>query len=154
LPLAAAAAYEPAIRAAVELAVRTHQILALPTDMSGPRDSATTRIAQIVTGEAADAEQKSLQNALAMEQTATISFLDAGIDHLNIASPDVDNIGVAASAKGTVETWLGTARKQRDGSWQVSEPHNTLDFMMTLVVQGSRWMVDSFDWTFAPGSEP
>jgi hypothetical protein len=123
-------------------------------DLAQRKDAATATIAQVFSGTFAVIEKQALQNDLDMEQTGLARVIAGGINNLNITSVDIDTAGTTATVKGTVETWLRTAFKQQDGSWTMSEPHNKLDFTMTLVSQNGRWMADSFDWTFAPGSEP
>jgi hypothetical protein len=158
---------EAAIRAAVDLALRTHQTIALPApdatasiepisnaDLAQQKDASTAIIAQVFSGKLAVTETQGLQNLIDMEQTGLARIIAGGINNLNITSVDIDSAGIAAIVKGTVEAWLRTAQKQQDGSWHVVEPHNTLVFTMSLVSESSRWMADSFDWTFAPGSEP
>jgi hypothetical protein len=56
--------------------------------------------------------------------------------------------------RGTVRTWAKMAQVQHDGRVVPATPTNTLDVDSTLTLSGKTWKVSSFNWAFAPGSQP
>jgi hypothetical protein len=59
--------------------------------------------------------------------------------------------GTSAVANAQVRSWL---RSGRDTDGRVTRPTNTLTIHVTLRATSGRWLVDTIDWNFAPGSGP
>lgn len=56
--------------------------------------------------------------------------------------------------RGTVRTWERYAQAQAGKRVVLATPHNTLDVVATLVHAKGGWRISSFNWAFAPGSQP
>jgi hypothetical protein len=74
-----------------------------------------------------------------------------GVDWVRLDS--VSSSGNSAEAIGQVRAWSRIAQWQVSGP-KMAEPHNTLDVTFKLLLINGRWLISSYDWKFAPGSEP
>ena len=77
------------------------------------------------------------------------SVVDGGIDWARFRS--VTTHGTTAVANAQVRSWL---RSRRDAGGREVRPTNTLTIHVTLRAVSGRWLVDTIDWRFSPGSEP
>ena len=101
----------------------------------------------------AEKELRAVDASVAMQRGGNFRTLAGGINNLDIHSINIDASGSTAVVTGTVEVWSRTSLKNPDGAWHQAVPHNSIDFTMTLTNQ-NHWIVETFDWSFAPGSEP
>lgn len=153
------------VRAAVTNALRKHQTLPVtPVQQPGKLPMAADFDRQVANGTAAvhaifaDAPAKKeidgLNKAVAMQRSGHFRVLDGGIDNLNFKSVDLDSTAAKATVHATVDTWSHVSMKNPDGAWHDAQPRNTLVVTMTLSKNSTGWIVQTFEWTFAPGSEP
>jgi hypothetical protein len=74
-----------------------------------------------------------------------------GVDWVRLDT--VNTTGAMAAANGQFRAWSRVAQWQATGP-KMAEPHNTLDATFNLRRVNGKWLISSYDWTFAPGSEP
>jgi hypothetical protein len=155
------------VRTAVETALRTHQTLPVPSNgiaaatAAGPSETDLQK--EVVSAQAAAAnafgsnlskkELRALDASIAMQRGGNFRALAAGIKNLNIRSISYDAAGTTAVVTGTVETWSRVELKNPDGTWRLAEPHNSINFTMTIADE-NHWVAETFDWSFVPGSAP
>ena len=74
-----------------------------------------------------------------------------GVDWVRL--DNVNTNGATADATGQFRAWSRIAQWQ--ASWpKIAEPHNTLDATFNVRRINGKWLISSYQWTFAPGSEP
>jgi hypothetical protein len=74
-----------------------------------------------------------------------------GADWVRLDNVNTD--GAIADATGQFRAWSRIAQWQASGP-KMAEPHNTLDATFNLRRINGKWLISSYRWTFAPGSEP
>ena len=74
-----------------------------------------------------------------------------GVDWVRL--DNVNTNGATADATGQFRAWSRIAQWQASGP-KIAEPHNTLDATFNLRRINGKWLISSYRWTFAPGSEP
>jgi hypothetical protein len=74
-----------------------------------------------------------------------------GVDWVRLDT--VNTTGTTADATGQFRAWSRIAQWQGSGP-KMAEPHNTLDATFNLRRINRKWLISSYQWTFAPGSEP
>jgi hypothetical protein len=75
----------------------------------------------------------------------------AGVDWVRLDF--VSTSRETAVATGQFRAWSRIAQWHASGP-KTAEPHNTLDATFNLRRINGRWLISSYDWNFAPGSEP
>jgi hypothetical protein len=153
------------VKAAVELALRTHQTMVVPTgiapdampsdaDLQALRSRGNAAINTIFAPAVAKGESKALDNAIAMEKSDHFKVLSAGIANVKYTNVDID--ATTATVNLTVDTWSSISLRDPDGVWHPARPQNTLVVTMTLSQDfgSQRWTVQKFTWTFTPETRP
>jgi hypothetical protein len=154
------------LRAAFILAMRVHQGIQVPAvsnagdiptqaEMSRQVSDGSAAVKAIFADKPAKREISMLDNVMTSQQQgqATFRVLGGGIGAVNFDTVTVQ--GATASVHATVDAWSRMKIKGQDGNWHVYEPHNMLDVAMSFTLDPSNhWIVQTFDWHFAPGSEP
>lgn len=159
-------ASEAQVRAAFLLAMRVDQGIGVPQLARAgdvPSDEAlqkqatdgTAAVHSIFADQPAAKVLFALDNAVKSQKTSRdkARILGAGIGEVKYQSVTVD--GKTATVKAYVETWSRTMLKGFDGTWQTYEPHNVLDVSMTFAMNDNQqWIVQTYDWSFAPSGGP
>lgn len=78
--------------------------------------------------------------------------LGGGVSGLDAESVSVD--GDTAAVHARVTTWARMSQVEPDSRVVVSQPSNDLLVDASLVRTSDGWKVSTYDWVFAPGSEP
>jgi hypothetical protein len=78
--------------------------------------------------------------------------LGGGVSDMQVQSLSVD--GDTATVRARLTTWARMSDVQPDGTVVVSQPSNDLLVDARLTRTPGGWLVTTYDWTFAPGSEP
>ena len=154
---------EAAIRLVCQNAVQAEQTLPIPpTTYHGGTMSATIQqqmldhvvvvMSQYYTGDVLAREVDSLQTYIRREQQGGIRYLDAGANPLTFHQIIINQNSATVTAQGV--TWTKVAQDQGNGKLATATPHNTVNFIFTLVKVNGQWLISGESWSFAPGSNP
>jgi hypothetical protein len=116
--------------------------------------SATSMLAPVFTGSEETTEVAAVkQFAASLADSPSLWPLDGGIDWIKFSTAVLN--GTMATLTGDVQTWSKFAPIHADGSLgTVSRPTAIEDFTATETQVSGVWLVNSYQWTFAPGSGP
>ena len=111
------------------------------------------KIQRHFSGKSVERELMAAENIRIASRDPDFRALDSGVADVTFKSVSVS--GSHADVKMTANAWASMAQKTPNGRWTTAVPHNAIDINMALDMDSSgRWLVSTFAWTFAPGSEP
>jgi hypothetical protein len=155
---------EARVRSAVEQALRVDQQLESWTrhpnngapnsyEINQKQRDDTAAINSIFAGKAVAKEKWVLQNSI--DQAANPDHRSGAAGVRNIRYFAVTLVGTSATARATADSWAEFSEKDGKGAWHAYTPNNTELVTVTLSKEpDGRWKVQTFDWTFAPGTGP
>ena len=163
VPSATVGAAETTFQAAM---VARQQILVPPTTQPAsvaprPASGALSQMAStgqqeasgLFTGPALQQETGILHNAQTTDAKSDVRVLGGGADNFHYSTA-TSLPSREIELHGTFQAWARFAQVQAGSRVVPATPHNTLDYVATLVRSGNSWKVLTFNWAFAPGSEP
>jgi hypothetical protein len=92
----------------------------------------------------------SLAFKVVQEKEGPACLYGGGVDWVRLDEVTVNN----ESAGGTGQARLWTKVAQWQEKPVMAEPHNTINMTFQFARVDGRWMISTYDWKFAPGSEP
>jgi hypothetical protein len=96
-----------------------------------------------------------VNNAIAAQENPNARLLGAGVSNITYKSVSFDPSGSKATVEAAVTAWAGMAQRNPDGTWVEGNPSNVVNVTAEMVKQISgNWLITTFSWDFAPGSEP
>lgn len=117
------------------------------------RELKITQINRRFAGAAASKESRAVGAVEEANKDPNFRSLDGGVSSVAVKSSRVS--GRHADVRAIAVVWSSMAQKQSDGTWITATPRNILQMSMSLDLTASgEWVVTSFAWSFAPGSEP
>lgn len=93
-----------------------------------------------------------VDGALGGQLTEGATIDDAGMADVVVTSVTIDGNHASVQASGT--GWATFTQQVAGHDPVTARPQNVTDWTFTLVKAGDKWLIESEDWTFAPGSEP
>lgn len=118
-----------------------------------------SRLAQYWTGAALAKHVKTQQRWIRAQRSDATDGdpnfrpLGGGVSDVTITSTSASDDAISVNAD--VTQWAAMAQIDDDGEGAtIDRPTNIIQVKAQLVKRGNGWLIDEYEWTFAPGSGP
>jgi hypothetical protein len=145
------------VSTAVRLPTEAGALASTAFSVAYQRQLTAAKIAQVslmFSGAAAFREDRIIDTVQEADKNPNFHSLDGGVSKIVINSIEVSSGHATVHARATM--WTSMAQRNPDNDkWVTAIPENVLEITMGLNLDPSgRWIVSTFTWSFAPGSEP